>query len=323
MPEVSADFRSFTFRLRPGIHFADDPAFKGRRRELVAEDFVYAIKRIYDPALKSPGQSSLEDEGIVGLRELRERSAREAGRFDYDRPVEGLRALDRYTLRVRLRESRPRHLYTWAARDVFGAVAREVGRGLRRRDRWTTRSAPGRSGSPNGGAARASCSSATRAIARTCYDAEPNADDAEGQALVRASAGRRLPMIDRVEIAIIEQAQPRWLSFLNGEQDFLERLPNEFVDQAVPGGKVAPNLAKRGIVGLARAGRRRRRSPSSTWTIRWSAATRPRRSRCAGRSCSATTSAARSGSRATARRSRRSRSCRRSSRATAATCAPR
>src|SRR3954449_3158275 len=28
MPEVSEDFRTFTFRLRPGIHFADDPAFK-------------------------------------------------------------------------------------------------------------------------------------------------------------------------------------------------------------------------------------------------------------------------------------------------------
>src|ERR1035438_6145438 len=54
-------------------------------------------------------------------------------------------------------------------------------------------------------------------------------------------------MIDQVEIAIIEQPQPRWLSFLDAEQDFIERLPNEFVDQAVPGGKVAPNLAKRGV----------------------------------------------------------------------------
>src|SRR5689334_10181287 len=59
--------------------------------------------------------------------------------------------------------------------------------------------------------------------------------------------GRRLPLLDRVEISIIEQAQPRWLSFLNGEQDMLERVPPEFIDQAVPGGQVAPNLARRGI----------------------------------------------------------------------------
>src|SRR5215207_487150 len=49
MPEVSADFRTFTFKLRPGIFFADDPAFKGRRRELVADDYVYSFKRFYDP----------------------------------------------------------------------------------------------------------------------------------------------------------------------------------------------------------------------------------------------------------------------------------
>ena len=28
----------FTFRIKPGIYFADDPAFKGKRRELVAKD---------------------------------------------------------------------------------------------------------------------------------------------------------------------------------------------------------------------------------------------------------------------------------------------
>ena len=53
MPEVSADGRVFTIRLRPGIYFADDPAFKGQPRELVAQDHVYAIKRFYDPAYNS------------------------------------------------------------------------------------------------------------------------------------------------------------------------------------------------------------------------------------------------------------------------------
>src|SRR3954452_14104783 len=45
LPEVSSDFRVWTVRLQPGIYFADDPAFKGARRELVAQDYVYAIKR--------------------------------------------------------------------------------------------------------------------------------------------------------------------------------------------------------------------------------------------------------------------------------------
>ena len=79
------------------------------------------------------------------------------------------------------------------------------------------------------------------------YEAEPAADDAEGQAMLARLKGRRLPMVDRVEVAIIEEAQPRWLSFLAGEQDFLEFVPEDFINQALPGGQLAPNLAKRGM----------------------------------------------------------------------------
>ena len=35
-PEVSADGKTWTIRLKPGIHFTDDPAFRGKPRELVA-----------------------------------------------------------------------------------------------------------------------------------------------------------------------------------------------------------------------------------------------------------------------------------------------
>ena len=246
MPEIADDFKTFTFRIRPGIFFADDPAFGGKPRELVAQDFIYSFKRIYDPVLKSPGQSILEDEGIIGLQDLFETAVKTKKPFDYDREVEGLRALDRYTLRVKLRAPRPRHLYAWASRDVLGAVAREVverygsqimdhpvGTGPFRLAEWRRSSRIVLARNPG--------------YREDRYAAEPNADDAEGQALLKRFEGRKLPMIDRVEIAIIEQSQPRWLSFLNGSQDFLERLPNEFVDQAVPGGKVAPNLAKKGV----------------------------------------------------------------------------
>ena len=246
MPEVSDDFKTFVFRIRPGIFFADDPAFKGRPRELVAEDYVYAMKRIYDPKLKSPSQSSLEEEGIVGLQALQDEAVKSNKPFDYDRPVEGLKAIDRYTLRVRLRESRPRHLFTWAAKDIYGAVAREVveaygdavmqhpvGTGPFRLAEWRHSSRIVLERNPR--------------FREQFYDAEPNADDAEGHALLARFKGRRLPMLDRVEIAIIEEPQPRWLAFLNGEQDFLDLLPSAFINQAMPAGQIAPNLAKRGI----------------------------------------------------------------------------
>ena len=49
MPEVSADGRTYTLHVKPGIYFADDPAFGGKKRELVAADYVYSMKRLLDP----------------------------------------------------------------------------------------------------------------------------------------------------------------------------------------------------------------------------------------------------------------------------------
>ena len=40
MPEVTDEGRTYTFRLKRGIRFADDPAFNGRPRELTAHDYA-------------------------------------------------------------------------------------------------------------------------------------------------------------------------------------------------------------------------------------------------------------------------------------------
>ena len=57
LPDVSSDFTTVTVRIRPGIYFQDHPAFKGKKRELVAQDYVYSIKRFYNPKFKSPNVS--------------------------------------------------------------------------------------------------------------------------------------------------------------------------------------------------------------------------------------------------------------------------
>ncbi len=246
MPEVDADFRRFTFHIRPGIFFADDPAFGGRRRELVAQDYVYALKRIADPAVRSPNWSDIEQQGIVGLTEQRDFAIDSHKPFDYDAVVAGLRAIDRYTLRIELAQARPRLVQVLAQGDILGAVAREVveryganitahpvGTGPFRLAEWRRASRIVLERNPG--------------FREMTYDAKPAADDAPGQALLARFKGRRLPMIDRVEISIIEQDQPRWLSFLNGDADFLERMPEAFIDIAMPGGKLTRKLQKDGI----------------------------------------------------------------------------
>ena len=245
MPEVADDFRTWTIRIRPGIYFADDPAFGGKPRELVAADYVYAWKRFFDPANKAATYAGFKEAGVLGLDALRDVALRTKRPFDYDREVEGLRALDRYTLQFRLAEPRPRFLYTINDSSLIGAVAREVverygdeisahpvGTGPFRLIEWRRSSRLVLERNPTYREVR--------------YDGEPAADDAEGQALLTRNRGRRLPLIDRVEIAIVEESQPRWLSFLNGEFD-LVIVPIEFAEQATPGGRLAPWLAKRGV----------------------------------------------------------------------------
>jgi len=245
MPEVSDGFRTFTIRLKPGIFFADDPAFKGVRRELTAADYVYSIKRHFDPRWKSPSVSGFEEDAIVGLDALR-KAALAGAPFDYDREVAGLRTLDRYTLQVRLERPAPRFAERLADPAVTGAVAREVVEAYG--DRITEHPV----GTGPFVLARWQRSSLitlerNRSFREQFYDEEAPAGDPIAQEAVRALKGRRLPLVDRVEVSIIEENQPRWLAFLNQEMDVLEQVPEDFMTVAMPNDRLAPNLAKRGI----------------------------------------------------------------------------
>ena len=256
MPEMADEFRTWTVKVRQGIYFQSDPAFKGPngqqvRREVTAQDFIYAYQRVADPANKSPGWGFLEaNVGIVGLAELRKDALDKKQGFAYDAPIAGLRALDRYTLQFKLKESRPRFFESLASSDLYGAQAREVvefygedidahpvGTGPFRLKQWRRSSLIVLEKSPD--------------YRAETYDAEPAADDAAGQALLARFKGRKLPMIDEVRISIIEETQPFWLAFLNAEIDLIAgqtgSVPGEFVNQAAPNGKLAPFLAKRGV----------------------------------------------------------------------------
>ena len=289
MPEGSDDFRTWTVRIRPGIYFADDPAFKGSRRELVAQDYVYAFKRFADPANKSPIWSRHRDEGFVGLDELREEALTARSRST---TTARSRACARSTATRCSSSSRTRARASSRASPPATCSARW-------RARWSsstatrprrTRSAPGRSGWSQWRRSSLMVLERNPDFREMLYDAEPAADDAEGQALLARFKGRRLPMVDRVEVSIIEEDQPRWLAFLNGEIDFVAASATihpaghaRRQARAQPGQAGHPRLA-RSIEPASHP------LSTSTWKTRWSAATRRRRWRCAARSASASTS---------------------------------
>jgi ABC-type transport system substrate-binding protein len=249
MPQISEDFKTFTFRIKPGIFFADDPAFKGQKRELVAADYVYAIKRHYDPRWKSANLYILENAKILGLTELRKKLIEEKKPFDYDTPVEGLRTLDRYTFQIRLGEATPRFLYNFTDGSFVGAVAREVvelygdkigehpvGTGPFVLKSWKRSSRIVLAKNPN--------------YREVLWNETPPEGDARLQAAQGQLKGRRLPLVDEVHISIIEEAQPRWLSFNAEEQDVMDQLPADFAPTVMPNNRIAPHLAKRGITAV-------------------------------------------------------------------------
>jgi ABC-type transport system substrate-binding protein len=246
LPEVSADFKTFTFRIKPGIYFAADPAFKGQKRELVAQDYVYSLKRHYDPRWKSGNLYLLENFKILGLSELRKELIEAKKPFDYDREVEGLKALDRYTFQVKTAVPEPRLPYQFTDASFTGALAREVveyygdkigenpvGTGPFRLAQWKRSSRIVLERNPGYREVR--------------YGENPDPKDARLSAIAAQYEGQKLPLVDRVEISIIEESQPRWLAYLNGEHDVIEEVPNDFANIATPNNRLAPNLAKQGM----------------------------------------------------------------------------
>ena len=242
MPELADNGATYTFRIKPGIYFAADPAFKGKPRELVAADYVFSLKRLLDPELRSPWKFLLDGK-IVGADKA-VAAAKASGRLDYDAPIEGLRELDRYTLRVRLTAPDFKLPYILAT-PATGALAREVveayggdigahpvGTGPYVLKEWRRSSRVVLEANPD--------------YREQYFHAEPE-DTPWDAAIVKALAGRRIPLNDRIEVNVIEAEQPRWLAFLNAEIDLIEILPEEYANVAAPGGKVAPNLAKQGI----------------------------------------------------------------------------
>jgi ABC-type transport system substrate-binding protein len=253
MPVVTDDGKTWTMRLKKGIHFADDRAFKGQPRELVAADYAYSIRRLIDPNLRGGGDPALSDL-IVGARAVVDAARKPGARFDYDAPIDGLQTPDRYTLIVRLVHADYTLLERLAglgmmavAREVVEAAGQDimrhpVGTGPYRLKEWRP---------------------ASRIVLEANPDYRkvvfPQSADAPQQELVRSMRGKTLPQIGRIDISIIEESQPNILAFTQGDLDYIA-LGGDDTKRVMDNGKLRADLVARGIRHL------RFGSPSVTFT---------------------------------------------------------
>ena len=243
LPEITEGGRTFTLKLKPGLRFADDPAFKGKPRELTAQDFVYSWKRLLDPKVRSYYVHVFENRLQGGDAAIA--AARKTGAFDYDAPIAGLTAPDKYTIRVHFTE--PYYGFQhWLTTVTLAPVAREVvdaykdasnrvmehpvGNGPYRLAEWRRSQKIVLEASPT--------------WRDVVYPAPVTAADA---VIAKGLTGRKLPFVPRVEISIIEEAQPRVLAFEKGELDLLQ-IPSDLAPNLLDGDKLKPEYAKRNVV---------------------------------------------------------------------------
>ena len=244
LPEITDDARTYTIRLRKGIQFTPDAAFKGQPRELIAEDYVYSLKRLMDPRIRSPWTWLLEGK-IVGLDEAAAK-AKETGRFDYDARIDGLEAVDRYTLRIRLKQPDYNLSYV-LAHEPTSAVAREVvdmyadeggrvmsnpvGTGPYKLVKWIRSSKIFLEANPD--------------YRGFVWDFQPGSDPEDAR-LVAEMKGKKMPQVGRVEISIMEEDQSRLLGFQKGELDLMN-LEGPLAPMVLDGGTLTPEMQQQGV----------------------------------------------------------------------------
>ncbi|MGH2270198.1 ABC transporter substrate-binding protein [Anaerohalosphaeraceae bacterium U12dextr] len=231
MPDISDDGKTYTIRIKQGVRFQDDPCFPdGKGRELKASDFVYAFKRLANARYASQNWSIFDDR-IVGLNEFRDYSKgfKKEWDVDYSRPVEGVQALDDYTLQLKLTRPWPQILelalndyctspVPFEAVQYYGVdiVSHPVGTGPYRLKTWQRSSYIELEKNPN--------------WRGELYPSEGEPEDEENGLL--ADAGKPVPFADRIIFRIIEEDQPNWLLFMRGRLDVMY-IPKDHFDKVM------------------------------------------------------------------------------------------
>jgi ABC-type transport system substrate-binding protein len=243
MPEITDGGRVWVIHIKPGLYFADDPAFKGKKRELTAADYVYSWKRLLDPRMRSPFAWYLQGK-MVGADAVMD-AARKTNRFDYDAPIPGLRALDRYTIRLELKE--PDYiLMGYLCSSPMAAVAREVVEAYGDASGWVMANPVG-TGPYRLKSWRRGVQIVLEANPNFRVEKFPDKGDAGDDRIIGEMKGKTLPQIGRIEISIIEESNPRLLAFDSNALDFVN-VPSDLADRVLePSGKLRPEYAARGV----------------------------------------------------------------------------
>lgn len=242
MPEVSEDGLTYIIELKKGVLFHDDECFeKGLGRELKAKDVVYSIKRLADPKLQSPCWWILDNK-LAGLDEWRaENTAND--KVDYEAIIEGVKAIDPYTVKFVLKQPFPQFLYALALSYTF-IVPREA---VDYYDQDFINHPVGTGPFVTGAYQQSNKIVFNKNLKyREVFYPTKGEEGDEEKGLLKA-AGKRLPLVDKVIVNIQTESQPAWLSFEKGKIDHFG-IPKDNFSQVMSDDKtINDEYLKKGI----------------------------------------------------------------------------
>jgi len=252
LPKFSADKLTVTIRIKQGIMFQDDPCFtgtNGKGRELKAQDFIYEFKRLAFTPVGSQG-FWIFDGKIAGINAFHQRmdkaSTKEARAKIFGQTVAGMKALDDYTIQLKLLKPYPQLLYVLAM-SFTAPVAHE---------------AVDMYGDENGYMADHAVGTGPFVLKKWERNKEvvldrnshfhPDFYPTDGATRYRANglladAGKTLPFLDRIEMTVIKEAQPRWLNFMRGMEDKILLPKDDFPEAIKNQVNLTPEMAAKGI----------------------------------------------------------------------------
>lgn len=235
LPEVSKDGLTIKIKIKKGILFHDNECFQNSiGREVTADDFIYAWKRLADISNASDG-FWIFDGKIKGLNEWRDKLSK--GEATYETPVEGLQALDAHTLQIKLTGVYHQLIYVLAmpytapaAKEAIAKYGKEyannpVGTGPFMFKSWIRGNKLELVKNPK--------------WRDEFYPTEGQPQDATNGLL--SDAGKKLPFVDKVVIHEIVEDQTRWLNFMKGHLDF-SGIPKDNYDAAIKNGKLSDEM---------------------------------------------------------------------------------
>ncbi len=240
LPEISKDGITYTFKIRKGVMFQDDAAFAGGKgRELEAADFVYSIKRLADSRNTATGWWVLDGK-LKGLNEWREKNAKAAA-TNYDEEVEGLKAIDKYTLQFKLAKKFPQFLYSLAMPFTY-VVSKEVvakyGKEFINHPIGT-----GPYFLPIFDQGKKITYTKNPTFREKLYPSEASPEFKH----LLTDAGKKLPLVDKVVVHVMKETQPAWLKLNKGEIDYYS-VPKDNFASAIKNNKLSDELVKKGFV---------------------------------------------------------------------------